>query len=125
MPDKSIRPLEITTVTTVISFVFKVPVLSVPITEADIPNVYVSVMLVKGLTGGFDPKDSGDPGKPAFRVGYVEPDRDRGSDLLRQGLERGEASRAENYGRAFPGECQSDGAADAAAGAGDKGLLSL
>jgi hypothetical protein len=55
---------------------------SVPITEADIPNLYVSVMLVKGRTGGFDPKDSGDPGKPAFRVGYVELEVDDGSRHL-------------------------------------------
>ncbi len=46
--------------------------ISVPLTEAEIPNVYVSVMLVKGRSGTFDPKDTGDPGKPAFRLGYVE-----------------------------------------------------
>jgi len=53
--------------------------ISVPIAENDIPNVFVSVLLVKGRT---DPAPSGtaepdektaeDPGKPAFRLGYTE-----------------------------------------------------
>src|SRR5450432_2444557 len=45
---------------------------SVPITEQDIPNVYVSVVLVKGRSGTYSADDTGDPGKPAFRVGYAE-----------------------------------------------------
>jgi uncharacterized protein YfaS (alpha-2-macroglobulin family) len=51
---------------------------TVPITEADIPNVYVSVLLVKGrtkLADGTVPAaaaDTSDPGKPSFRLGYVE-----------------------------------------------------
>jgi uncharacterized protein YfaS (alpha-2-macroglobulin family) len=45
---------------------------SVPITEADIPNVYVSVLLVKGRTTVDGPEDGSDPGKPSFRLGYVE-----------------------------------------------------
>ncbi len=59
--------------------------IAVPVTEADIPNVYVSVLLIKGRTkaeigktsdaadvqyGGQD--DGSDPGKPAFRLGYTE-----------------------------------------------------
>ena len=58
--------------------------ISVPITEDDIPNLYVSVLLVRGRTpapaapagnatggpSGID--DPSDPGKPAFRLGYVE-----------------------------------------------------
>ena len=45
--------------------------ISVPITEKEIPNVFVSVLLVKGRTKeGIE--DESDPGKPAFRVGYVE-----------------------------------------------------
>jgi uncharacterized protein YfaS (alpha-2-macroglobulin family) len=54
--------------------------ISLPITENDIPNVYVSVLLVKGrsnpppasgaATGAG--ADASDPGKPAFRLGYVE-----------------------------------------------------
>jgi alpha-2-macroglobulin len=56
--------------------------ITVPITEADIPNVFVSVLLVKGRTkatpaapaqgGGTEETDGTDPGKPAFRLGYVE-----------------------------------------------------
>jgi alpha-2-macroglobulin len=45
---------------------------SVPITEDDIPNVYVSVLLVKGRTKAGTPSDGSDPGKPAFRLGYLE-----------------------------------------------------
>ena len=55
--------------------------ITVPITEADIPNVFVSVLLVKGRTvvapvkaeAGAKPEEDGsDPGKPSFRLGYVE-----------------------------------------------------
>ena len=66
--------------------------ISIPIAEGDIPNVYVSVLLVKGRTAdagaqpeaATDPRegygrrgptvigDTSDPGKPSFRVGYVE-----------------------------------------------------
>ena len=45
---------------------------TVPITEADIPNVYVSVLLIKGRTAADTPDDASDPGKPSFRLGYVE-----------------------------------------------------
>jgi len=45
---------------------------TVPITEADIPNVFVSVLLVKGRTKDATPDDSSDPGKPSFRLGYTE-----------------------------------------------------
>ena len=58
---------------------------NVPITEDDIPNVFVSVLLIKGrsvvaatapadvATGGPHAiEDPSDPGKPAFRLGYVE-----------------------------------------------------
>ncbi len=44
----------------------------VPISEDDIPNVFVSVLLIRGRTSE-DPGDDGsDPGKPAFRLGYTE-----------------------------------------------------
>jgi uncharacterized protein YfaS (alpha-2-macroglobulin family) len=44
---------------------------TVPITEKDIPNVYVSVLLLKGRTKeGIE--DESDPGKPSFRLGYTE-----------------------------------------------------
>ncbi len=46
--------------------------IEVPITEADIPNLYVSVLLVKGRTKADNEKDSSDPGKPSFRLGYTE-----------------------------------------------------
>ncbi|TAK15863.1 MAG: hypothetical protein EPO35_06385, partial [Acidobacteria bacterium] len=43
----------------------------VPVTEADIPNLYVSVLLIRGRTSN-DPGDGSDPGKPSFRLGYTE-----------------------------------------------------
>ena len=46
--------------------------ISVPITEADIPNVFVSVLLVKGRSKDATPDDGSDPGKPSFRLGYLE-----------------------------------------------------
>jgi uncharacterized protein YfaS (alpha-2-macroglobulin family) len=46
--------------------------ITVPITEEDIPNVFVSVMLVKGRTKEAVTKDASDPGKPSFRLGYIE-----------------------------------------------------
>jgi uncharacterized protein YfaS (alpha-2-macroglobulin family) len=46
--------------------------ITVPITEADIPNVFVSVLLVKGRSKDATPDDGSDPGKPSFRLGYVE-----------------------------------------------------
>jgi hypothetical protein len=45
---------------------------TVPITEADIPNVYVSVLLIRGRTSNDLGRDGSDPGKPAFRLGYAE-----------------------------------------------------
>ena len=44
----------------------------VPLTADDIPNLYVSVMLIKGRTKQDPGSDGSDPGKPAFRVGYLE-----------------------------------------------------
>ena len=56
--------------------------ITVPVTEEHIPNVFVSVLLVKGRSttgtvveaGGpaVEEGDPADPGKPAFRLGYVE-----------------------------------------------------
>jgi len=43
---------------------------TVPITEKDIPNLYVSVLLLKGRTKE-GAEDEADPGKPAFRLGYA------------------------------------------------------
>jgi hypothetical protein len=46
---------------------------TVPIAPADIPNVFVSVLLIKGrTTKDIAPDDTSDPGKPAFRLGYAK-----------------------------------------------------
>src|SRR4029453_3226813 len=56
---------------------------SIPVSEDDIPNLYVSVLLIKGRSdapassekasgGPYAIEDPSDPGKPAFRLGYVE-----------------------------------------------------
>jgi uncharacterized protein YfaS (alpha-2-macroglobulin family) len=44
----------------------------VPIAEDDIPNLYVSVLLIRGRTSTDPGTDGSDPGKPAFRLGYTE-----------------------------------------------------
>ena len=59
--------------------------ISIPVTDRDIPNVFVSVLLIKGRSkttatqstegakgGPYAIEDTSDPGKPAFRLGYVE-----------------------------------------------------
>ena len=46
--------------------------IELPITEADIPNVFVSVLLIRGRTSNDFGQDGSDPGKPAFRLGYTE-----------------------------------------------------
>ncbi|MEZ5418031.1 MAG: MG2 domain-containing protein [Vicinamibacterales bacterium] len=54
--------------------------IAVPIGEDDVPNVFVSVLLVKGRTNpapapgaALAPEaDASDPGKPSFRLGYVQ-----------------------------------------------------
>jgi uncharacterized protein YfaS (alpha-2-macroglobulin family) len=46
--------------------------IDVPVTEADIPNVFVSILLIRGRTSKDIAKDGDDPGKPAFRLGYAE-----------------------------------------------------
>jgi uncharacterized protein YfaS (alpha-2-macroglobulin family) len=45
---------------------------TVPITADDIPNVFVSVLLIRGRTSADPGPDGSDPGKPAFRLGYAE-----------------------------------------------------
>lgn len=46
---------------------------TVPIAAGDIPNIFVSVLLVKGRTAtAVDVEDTSDPGKPAFRIGYAK-----------------------------------------------------
>jgi uncharacterized protein YfaS (alpha-2-macroglobulin family) len=71
---------------------------SVPITEADIPNVYVSVLLLKGRSGEFSPEDGSDPGKPAFRLGYAHLAVEDASKRLRVSV----ASDREEYRPAAP-----------------------
>ncbi|MCM2257002.1 MAG: MG2 domain-containing protein [Vicinamibacteria bacterium] len=56
--------------------------IEVAIGEADVPNVFVALMLVKGRTGEYVPEDSSDPGKPAFRMGSVMLKVDDGSKRL-------------------------------------------
>ena len=50
--------------------------IDVPIADDAIPNIYVSVLLVKGrtkpLTEPDKEDDPSDPGKPAFRLGYIQ-----------------------------------------------------
>ena len=44
----------------------------VALTEQEIPNVYVSVLLIRGRTSNDPGQDGSDPGKPAFKLGYAE-----------------------------------------------------
>ncbi|MBI4486051.1 MAG: hypothetical protein HY655_08585, partial [Acidobacteria bacterium] len=78
---------------------------SVPITAADIPNVFVSVVLVKGRTkvegGG---ADTSDPGKPSFRTGYAQLRVEDGSKRLSVAVK---ASR-EEFGPAGSGKVDVD-----------------
>ncbi len=78
--------------------------IAIPITEEEIPNVFVSVLLVKGRTttaptdnavaisagptrAGPDVReDLSDPGKPAFRLGYVELNVEDASKRLTVGV---------------------------------------
>ena len=46
--------------------------IDVPTADSDIPNVYVSILLVRGRSSTDPGKDGDDPGKPAFRLGYAE-----------------------------------------------------
>lgn len=53
------------------------PMVEIPITDAHLPNVFVSVILLKGRTA--PPKAGSDPGAPSFKIGYaslsVDPDQ--------------------------------------------------
>ena len=55
------------------------PMIEVPIKDSYLPNVYVSVILLKGRTA--PPKAGSDPGAPSFKIGYaslsVDPDQKR------------------------------------------------
>ncbi|MDR2140670.1 MAG: hypothetical protein LBR11_02600 [Deltaproteobacteria bacterium] len=47
------------------------PVLEVPLSQADGPNVYVSVILTRGRISDQPDKDNVDLGKPTYRQGYL------------------------------------------------------
>jgi hypothetical protein len=47
-------------------------VVEVPIGEEHVPNVFVSVVLVRGRTSDVLAPDGSDTGKPSYRVGYTE-----------------------------------------------------
>lgn len=48
------------------------PVVEVPITGADAPNVFVSVLAVRGRVGDVQPTAMVDLGRPAYRLGIAE-----------------------------------------------------
>ena len=58
--------------------------IDVSLSENDIPNVFVSVLLIKGRTKveGAGVEDGSDPGKPTFRLGYTELNVEDGSKRL-------------------------------------------
>ena len=50
----------------------KMPVVEIPVKENYAPNVFVSVLVVRGRVGGTKPTATFDPGKPAYKVGIGE-----------------------------------------------------
>lgn len=48
------------------------PVITIPIKPGYAPNVYVSVLVVRGRVGGTQPTATFDPGRPAYRFGIGE-----------------------------------------------------
>lgn len=48
------------------------PVIEVPLAEEHLPNLYVSVMLLRGRVAGEAEHPEEDSGKPAFKIGYVD-----------------------------------------------------
>jgi len=71
------------------------PQIDIPVEEAYLPNVYVSVILLNGRTA--PPQETADPGAPAFRIGYEELTVDAGERRLTVEMEPA----ADTYG---PGE---------------------
>ncbi len=61
------------------------PMVEVPIKDAYLPNVYVSVILLKGRTA--PPKAGSDPGAPSFKIGYASLSVDPDQKHLRVDLE--------------------------------------
>jgi len=59
------------------------PELSLPITNAYLPNVFVSVVLLQGrVASNHDPSENEDLGKPSFKIGYVNLPVDAGAKHL-------------------------------------------
>lgn len=54
----------------VVTLTGSAPQIEIPITDAHMPNVFVSVMLITGRTAPPDGSAS-DPGAPAFKMGYI------------------------------------------------------
>ncbi len=48
------------------------PVIEVPLTEAHVPNLYVSVMLFRGRAGDVTEDSTEDAGRPTFKIGYLD-----------------------------------------------------
>ena len=44
----------------------------IPITEASVPNVFVSIVLVRGRQAGMPVSAKDDPGRPSVRIGYTQ-----------------------------------------------------
>ena len=63
--------------------------IEVPVTEEMLPNAYVSVVLIRGREDkpGADDGTAVDPGKPAFKIGYVALDVDRSEKVLSVSIE--------------------------------------
>jgi hypothetical protein len=57
---------------TVVTLSGKDPVIEVPLTGADAPNVFVSVLAVRGRVGDVLPTARVDLGRPAYRLGIAE-----------------------------------------------------
>ncbi|MEM6646268.1 MAG: Ig-like domain-containing protein, partial [Bacteroidota bacterium] len=60
----------------VVTLTGSAPQIEVPLTEAHLPNAFVSVMLVHGRSA--QPSEVGDPGAPSFKLGYVNLNVDAG-----------------------------------------------
>jgi len=61
------------------------PMVEIPIKDRYLPNVYVSVILLKGRTA--PPKAGSDPGAPSFKIGYASLSVDPDQKHLRVDLE--------------------------------------
>ncbi|MEM1095815.1 MAG: Ig-like domain-containing protein, partial [Bacteroidota bacterium] len=69
----------------VVTLTGSTPQVEIPLTEAHLPNAFVSVMLVHGRAA--QPSDVGDPGAPSFKLGYVNLNVDAGVRRLNVAVE--------------------------------------